>query len=86
MNAAKVAFAESAQPMDELSAMNWATARSVLVACVPVLARALPYLGEHLVIRCKLVIADVSFLSFVPIAEVPLNQILERAASFVIPA
>ncbi|KAI0691962.1 hypothetical protein C8T65DRAFT_670216 [Cerioporus squamosus] len=62
LNTAKVAFAESARPMDELSAMNWATARSVLVACVPVLTKALPYL------------------------EVPLNQILERAAAFVISA
>ncbi|RDX47331.1 hypothetical protein OH76DRAFT_1405941 [Lentinus brumalis] len=61
LTAAKVAFTESARPMDELSAMNWATVRSVLVACVPVLIKALPYL------------------------EVPLNQILERAAAFVIP-
>ncbi|RDX47328.1 hypothetical protein OH76DRAFT_774894 [Lentinus brumalis] len=62
LTAAKVAFTESARPMDELSAMNWATVRSVLVACVPVLVRSLPYL------------------------EVPLNQILERAAALVIPA
>ncbi len=33
------------QQMDELSAANWATARSVLVACVPMLADSLPYLG-----------------------------------------
>ncbi|RPD55328.1 hypothetical protein L226DRAFT_491808 [Lentinus tigrinus ALCF2SS1-7] len=43
-NAANVAFAESARPMDELSAMNWATARSVLLACAPVIAKSLPYL------------------------------------------
>ena len=64
MNAAMVAFSESAAPMDELSAMNWATARSVLVACVPVLARALPYLGEHLVTCCMWAIAEVLPLTY----------------------
>ena len=34
--------------MDELSAMNWSTARSVLVTCAPVLAHALPLLGASI--------------------------------------
>ncbi|KAI0738068.1 hypothetical protein C8Q80DRAFT_1339871 [Daedaleopsis nitida] len=46
--ATKVAFVESSQPMDELTAMNWATARSVLVACVPGLVKSLPYLADLL--------------------------------------
>ena len=46
--AANIMFEESEDPVDELCAMNWATARSVLVACVPVLAGALPQMGQSL--------------------------------------
>ncbi|EJF58013.1 hypothetical protein DICSQDRAFT_173382 [Dichomitus squalens LYAD-421 SS1] len=48
LTAAKILFEESRRSMDELSAMNWATARSVLAACAPVLAQALPLLEQPL--------------------------------------
>ncbi|KAI0333053.1 hypothetical protein GY45DRAFT_1368584 [Cubamyces sp. BRFM 1775] len=46
--AANVMFEESENPADELCAMNWATARSVIVACIPVLAGALPQMAGAL--------------------------------------
>ncbi|KAH9890436.1 hypothetical protein C8Q73DRAFT_126240 [Cubamyces lactineus] len=48
MMAANVMFEESEDPVDELCAMNWATARSVLFACVPVLVGALPHMAGAL--------------------------------------
>ncbi|KAH9923701.1 uncharacterized protein BXZ73DRAFT_91397 [Epithele typhae] len=49
---ASIAFEESAMSTERLCATNWATARAVLVGCVPALQKAVPYLGEH--VRCWL--------------------------------
>ncbi|KAI0713774.1 hypothetical protein C8Q76DRAFT_784663 [Earliella scabrosa] len=43
MTAAQATFEESARAQDEHESMNWTIARAVLVACVPVLAKSLPY-------------------------------------------
>ena len=76
MTAAQVTFEESARAQDEHESMNWAIARAVLVACVPVLAKSLPYWGRSPLLYFVSHAADAA-----P-AEIPLNQILQRASSF----